>query len=106
ARNVRDRSRSMERSGSLDHGRGWRGPPSLGRSRADNTDRWEHDKYEGAASAPSTNQPRDRGYSRDRRHSGSAQSTAPMPADVEYIGKEGISHVTINRRESNASTRG
>ncbi|KAJ2415325.1 hypothetical protein GGI10_001775 [Coemansia sp. RSA 2530] len=106
ARNVRDRSRSMERSGSLDHGRGWRGPPSLGRSRADNTDRWEHDKYEGAASAPSTNQPRDRGYSRDRRHSGSAQSTAPMPADIEYIGKEGISHVTINRRESNASTRG
>ncbi|KAJ2491558.1 hypothetical protein IWW37_002230 [Coemansia sp. RSA 2050] len=106
ARNVRDRSRSMERSGSLDHGRGWRGLPSMGRSRADNADRWEHDKYEGAASAPSTNLPRDRGYSRDRRHSGTTQSTAPLPVDIEYIGKEGISHVTINRRESNASTRG
>ncbi|KAJ2878864.1 hypothetical protein H4R27_005611 [Coemansia aciculifera] len=106
ARNMRDRSRSMERPGSFDQGRGWRGPPSLGRSRADNSDRWEHDKFEGASSAPSTNLPASRGYSHDRRHSGAAQSAAPLPADIEYIGKEGISHVTINRRESNASSRG
>ncbi|KAJ2820224.1 hypothetical protein GGI24_004556, partial [Coemansia furcata] len=105
ARNMRDRSRSMERPGSFDQGRGWRGPPGA-RSRADNADRWEHDKYEGASSAPSSNLPPARSYGHDRRNSGAAQSTAPLPADVEYIGKEGISHVTINRRESNASSRG
>ncbi|KAJ2336408.1 hypothetical protein GGI00_000845 [Coemansia sp. RSA 2681] len=106
ARNTRDRSQSMERPGSLDQGRGWRGPQSMGRSRADNVDRWEHDKFEGTSSAPSTSQPAAKEYVRDRRHSGAAavQSTGPLPADVEYIGKEGISHVTINRRESNASS--
>ncbi|KAJ2461993.1 hypothetical protein GGI03_004764 [Coemansia sp. RSA 2337] len=106
ARNMRDRSRSMERPGSYDQGRGWRGLPSIGCSRANNADRWEHDKFEGASSAPSSNLPASRGYGHDRRHSGAASSAAPPPADIEYIGKEGISHVTINRRESNASTRG
>ncbi|KAJ2739701.1 hypothetical protein GGI20_006068, partial [Coemansia sp. BCRC 34301] len=84
ARAMRDRSRSMERPGSLDQGRGWRGPSSVGRSRADNADRWEHDRFEGNV----------------------AQSTRSLSNDTEYIGKEGVSHVTINRRESSASSRG
>ncbi|KAJ2379653.1 hypothetical protein IW150_000008 [Coemansia sp. RSA 2607] len=78
-RRPRDRSTSTERPGSIDRSRAWRGP-----SRADRVDRWDHDKFEHSAQPP---------------------AAARAALDVEHIGKEGVSHVTINRRGSNASAR-
>ncbi|KAJ2901107.1 hypothetical protein IWW38_000072 [Coemansia aciculifera] len=100
---MRDRSLSMERRpSSLDHGRGWRDlPPPAGRARADQADRWEHDKFDGTSSAPTARG----GHDRSRSSATSAiQNTGPLPADLEFIGKEGVSHVTIKRRDSNASS--
>ncbi|KAI9505839.1 hypothetical protein BX070DRAFT_220859 [Coemansia spiralis] len=65
----------MERAGS----RGWR---RSGAQRADAADRWEHDRFD----AQSTR-------SRERRNSA-------QPMDIQHIGKQGISHVTISRRDS------
>ncbi|KAJ1999893.1 hypothetical protein GGI04_004379 [Coemansia thaxteri] len=89
ARGARDRSRSLERAGGLDQGRSWRGSSSAGRPRAEAVDRWEHDKFDAPFSAPSTRAP---------------LSAEVVAADIGHIGKEGISHVTINRRGSNASS--
>ncbi|KAJ2786989.1 hypothetical protein GGI15_001095 [Coemansia interrupta] len=99
-RGPRDRSLSIERSGSIDRSRGWRGS-ATSRTRADRVDRWEHDKYDAPVGPPNT---RANGRPRDRRGS-FAQESGTSPIDVEHIGKEGISHVTINRRGSNASAR-
>ncbi|KAJ2687882.1 hypothetical protein GGH99_003164 [Coemansia sp. RSA 1285] len=124
-RGSSDRSVSMERSGSTERGvRGWRSTATAyGRARADLPDRWEHDKfdlsqanppappsvhsrYPGSSGGSSSN---NNGRGRERRNSSSATNnefSASGPVDIEHIGKEGISHVTINRRESNASSRG
>ncbi|KAJ2657676.1 hypothetical protein IWW48_004422 [Coemansia sp. RSA 1200] len=123
-RGSSDRSLSIERSGSTERGvRGWRSTAtSYGRARADLPDRWEHDKfdpsqpnppappnvhsrYPGSGSSNNNNSSR----ARERRNSSSATNnefSANGPVDIEHIGKEGISYVTINRRESNASSRG
>ncbi|KAJ2079250.1 hypothetical protein H4R24_003911 [Coemansia sp. RSA 988] len=108
-RGSRDRSLSIERSGSIDRVRNWRGStPSGGQARADMTDRWEHDKFDTAA-GPGPRQPAEGSRGRARRNSASVYSsgtsTATAAINIEQIGKEGISHVTINRRESNASSR-
>ncbi|KAJ1938349.1 hypothetical protein GGF37_004842, partial [Kickxella alabastrina] len=103
-RGPRDRSLSMERSGSIDRSRAWRGSSSNNRSRADKADRWEHDKFD-SGTQPHSYQSGSMGRMRERRNSNS-QDSAISPVDIEHIGKEGISHVTINRRESNASSRG
>ncbi|KAJ2174249.1 hypothetical protein GGH16_001407 [Coemansia sp. RSA 560] len=91
-RGPRDRSTSTERP------RNWRG--STSRARADKIDRWDHDKFDAAPAQPMRS---NRG-----RRSSSGTHGAPSTAsvDIEQIGKEGISHVTINRRGSNASSRG
>ncbi|KAJ2359193.1 hypothetical protein GGF43_000214 [Coemansia sp. RSA 2618] len=97
-RGPRDRSTSMERTGGTERPRNWRG--STSRARADKTDRWEHDKFDAAPVQSTRN-------SRGRRNSSGNYGTSPAAAvDIEQIGKEGISHVTINRRGSNASSRG
>ncbi|KAJ2720407.1 hypothetical protein GGI07_004618 [Coemansia sp. Benny D115] len=100
-RAARDRSLSMERSGSIDRSRGWRGSTSSNRSRADRAERWEHDKFDAHPPAGGRGS-----RSRARRGSVTQEMPAPISAEMERIGKEGISHVTINRRESNASSRG
>ncbi|KAJ1749938.1 hypothetical protein LPJ79_003322 [Coemansia sp. RSA 1821] len=82
-RGMRDRSASIERSGSVERTRNWRG--QAGRARADKVDRWDHDKF-------------DAGHTGRRGSSNYGHS----PVDVGKIGKEGVSHVTINRRGSNA----
>ncbi|KAJ1771754.1 hypothetical protein IW140_001269 [Coemansia sp. RSA 1813] len=115
--NSRDRSLSMERSGSTDRPSGWRsGATAFGRARADLPDRWEHDRFDPQQSnmpspPPNLQQSRQSGGSgrtRERRNSSATNYdfTANAPVDIEHIGKEGISHVTINRKESNASSRG
>lgn len=101
---ARDRSRSIDRpfNGGMDAAsRRWRGSSVAGaapaggggsnRSRADTVDRWEHDKFE------STNR-----RSHERRNS-AANIPSVRNVGIEHIGKEGISCVTINRRESNPS---
>ncbi|KAJ2454848.1 hypothetical protein EV183_001268 [Coemansia sp. RSA 2336] len=80
-RGTRDRSASMERSGSVERTRNWRG--QTGRARADKVDRWDHDKF-------------------DADHANRRGSSNYSPVDIGKIGKEGVSHVTINRRGSNA----
>ncbi|KAJ2381107.1 hypothetical protein H4S02_006364 [Coemansia sp. RSA 2611] len=84
ARTGRERSASSERP----HGepRGWR---TGGRARADKVDRWDHDRFDATGNC-------------GRRNS----SGGAGPIDIERIGKEGISHVTINRRGSNAAPSG
>ncbi|KAJ2613999.1 hypothetical protein H4S08_001924 [Coemansia sp. RSA 1365] len=109
SRQGRDRSLSTERSGSIGRARNWRGStPSGSRARADMIDRWEHDKFDvtaGSGSRP----PIESSISRARRNSTSVYNTRDATASaglgIEQIGKEGISHVTINRRDSNASSR-
>ncbi|KAJ2809438.1 hypothetical protein H4R20_000058 [Coemansia guatemalensis] len=108
-RGSRDRSLSIERSGSIDRVRNWRGStPAGGRARADMTDRWEHDKFD-ASAGPGPRQSAEGSRGRARRNSASVYSsgasTATAAINIEQIGKEGISHVTINRRGSNASSR-
>ncbi|KAJ1719828.1 hypothetical protein LPJ53_005468 [Coemansia erecta] len=112
-RGPRDRSLSTERPGSSDRSRGWRGSAAAAgsRSRADKVDRWEHDKYDGPPHQQHQQQqqqhlPANARAARPRDRRGSfAQESGASPIDVEHIGKEGISHVTINRRGSNASAR-
>ncbi|KAJ1854008.1 hypothetical protein GGH12_000375 [Coemansia sp. RSA 1822] len=91
-RGPRDRSTSMERP------RNWRG--STSRARADKIDRWDHDKFDAAPAQPARS---NRGR---RSSSGTYGAPSTASVDIEQIGKEGISHVTINRRGSNASSRG
>ncbi|PIA18860.1 hypothetical protein COEREDRAFT_79411 [Coemansia reversa NRRL 1564] len=109
SRQGRDRSLSTERSGSIGRARNWRGStPSGSRARADMIDRWEHDKFDvTAGSGPRP--PIEGSNTRARRNSTSVYNTRDTTANtglgIEQIGKEGISHVTINRRDSNASSR-
>ncbi|KAJ2706072.1 hypothetical protein FB645_001936 [Coemansia sp. IMI 203386] len=105
-RRSRDRSLSMERSGSIDRPRVWRGTTTGSRSRADKVDRWEHDKFDNGSGGGAGGQYQTGSRSRGRVRRGSiVQDSGPSPIDIEHIGKEGISHVTINRRGSNASSR-
>ncbi|KAJ1945332.1 hypothetical protein FBU59_002339, partial [Linderina macrospora] len=99
-RGSRDRSLSNERMGSMgsmgsmERSRGWNRPGSFGRpQRADMTDRWEHDRYEG-------NRSRARSGSNSERWDTSDSGVPPV------IGKEGIAHVIIHRRGSSGSARG
>ncbi|KAJ2849916.1 hypothetical protein IWW36_002301 [Coemansia brasiliensis] len=91
-RGMRDRSASIERSGSVERTRNWRG--QTGRARADKVDRWDHDKFDGPAADHTA------------RRGSSNYGHSPAAIDIGKIGKEGVSHVTINRRGSNASSRG
>ncbi|KAJ1733571.1 hypothetical protein LPJ61_001497 [Coemansia biformis] len=100
-RGPRDRSMSMERSGSVDRVGSWRGPPSGGRARADMVSTWEHDRFNAPPAQPT---PVSADRASERRSSASASSAAPI--SIAHIGKEGVSHVTIARRESSASVRG
>ncbi|KAJ2158557.1 hypothetical protein GGF46_003676 [Coemansia sp. RSA 552] len=97
-RGPQDRSASIERPGTTDRPRNWRGPTTgRGGARADAVDRWAHDKFAESPAQPSG--------ARDRRNSAGAFGAATASAiDIKQIGKEGVSTVTINRRGSNASS--